>query len=101
PEPAHDRREPGRHAEERDSVDHGRGARRAALRSARERLQSGGDRTLARPVRRPAAARTGGDMKRMLVLSALLACGVAAKAHHSFAVHFVPDEIVTVSGVVT
>ncbi len=40
-------------------------------------------------------------MKRMLVLSALLACGVAAKAHHSFAVHFVPDEIVTVSGVVT
>lgn len=40
-------------------------------------------------------------MKRFFVLAGLLGCAAAAKAHHSFAVHFVADEIVTVSGVVT
>ncbi len=34
------------------------------------------------------------------LLASLSACSVAA-AHHSFAVHFVPEEIITLSGVVT
>lgn len=40
-------------------------------------------------------------MKRFVVLAGLLGCAAAANAHHSFAVHFVPDEVVTVEGVVT
>lgn len=40
-------------------------------------------------------------MKKLFALVGSLACGGAAQAHHSFAVHFVPDETVALSGVVT
>lgn len=42
-------------------------------------------------------------MKRLLstLLVAVGLAAAAAEAHHSFAVHFVPDETVSVSGVVT
>jgi hypothetical protein len=36
-----------------------------------------------------------------LAAAALLAAATVADAHHSFAVHFVPDQMVTVTGVVT
>ncbi|HEU4617509.1 MAG TPA: DUF6152 family protein [Gammaproteobacteria bacterium] len=38
---------------------------------------------------------------RALVAAGCLSAGAAAHAHHSFAVHFVADKIVSVSGVVT
>jgi hypothetical protein len=40
-------------------------------------------------------------MKRSAVLLGALLGIASAEAHHSFSVHFVPDEIVRVSGVVT
>ena len=38
---------------------------------------------------------------RALLAAASLLAAAAGEAHHSFAVHFVPDKIVSVSGVVT